>query len=98
MPSAQALARQRAAQQRTVNNTADAVRFLNDHEGQPVLLRSSRIEVLARYDGLFQDNGHVEPLYALHLPSNGEWLQVGRATLEGYLNLYGPYTWEVQHG
>lgn len=97
MPSAQALARQRAAQQRAVNNTAEAVRFLNDHEGQPVLLRSSRIEVLARYDGLTQDSGHVEPLYALHLPSNGDWLQVGRATLEDYLNLYGPYTWEVQH-
>ncbi|MCX7782213.1 MAG: hypothetical protein N2318_01040 [Meiothermus sp.] len=96
MPSAQALARQRAAQQRAVNNTADALRFLNDHQGQPVLLCSSRIEVLARYEGLFQEDGQVEPLYALHLPSNGEWVTVGQTTLEGYLNLYGPYTWEVQ--
>ncbi|WP_027887295.1 hypothetical protein [Meiothermus taiwanensis] len=97
MPSAQALARQRAAQQRAVNNTADAVRFLNDHEGQPVLLRSSRIEVLARYEGLIEEDGRVEPLYALHLPSTGEWLRVAQATLDGYLNLYGPYTWEVQN-
>ncbi|ADD28735.1 hypothetical protein [Meiothermus ruber] len=98
MPSAQALARLRQAQAQKQDNTAQVLAFLHDHELTPVRLRSASIEVLVRYEGLGPTaEGGAEPLYGIHLPSTGEWLTVGRPSLEGYLKLYGPYTWEATH-
>lgn len=96
MPSAQGLARLRQTQAQKQDNTAEALAFIHDHELAPVRLRSASIEVLVRFEGLSPTaEGGAEPLYGIHLPSTGEWLTVGRPSLEGYLKLYGPYTWEV---
>lgn len=93
MPSAKALAAQRAGSKSA--NLEAAFQFIHDHPGQPVLLKSAGNIVTVRYDDLeTTPDGGVEPSYSVYLYSLKEWLSLSQRTLRGYLEMYGPYTWE----
>uniref|UniRef100_A0A7C3I113 Uncharacterized protein n=1 Tax=Meiothermus ruber TaxID=277 RepID=A0A7C3I113_MEIRU len=94
MPSARALAAQRAGSKSA--NLEAAFKFIHDHPGQPVLLNSPGNSATVRYDDLeATPDGGAEPSYSVYLYSLKEWLPLSYRTLRSYLEMYGPYTWEV---
>ncbi|WP_299427162.1 hypothetical protein [uncultured Meiothermus sp.] len=101
MPSARALAAQRAGERKQdrSSNLAEALRVLHGHQGQIVELSCADLVIRVRYDGPETSEAGaagVGPRYSIYLYALSEWMPISGRTLRDYLAMYGPYTWEVR--